>query len=228
MTRKKPDWQSLRLRLFPQPCVLCQNGACVTPMPICPDCAGRFRALLREPCGVCSRPASECDCLKKQHLHALFWYRSPDSRRIVRSLKYRADRAEARALGELLASLCTGRYDAVTYVPRSRARVRQYGYDQARLLAKAVADRLELPLLDTLVSRSAVEQKMLSASQREKSMRGRYAALPSAVALYPRLLLVDDVSTTGATLRACASLLRQAGARTVTLASLAKTPQPKQ
>ncbi len=224
MTRKKPDWQSLRLHLFPQPCLLCQDGACVTPLPICPDCADRFRALLLEPCGKCALPASECTCVQKQHLHVLFWYHSPDSKRVVQSLKYRADRAEVRALGELLASLCTGRYDAVTYVPRSRQRVRQYGYDQARLLAKAIADRLELPLLDTLASRSTVEQKLLSASQREKSMHGRYAAMPAAVALYPRLLLVDDVFTTGATMRACASLLRQAGAKAVTLASLAKTP----
>lgn len=221
---RKPDLQKLRLTLFPQTCLLCQQSACITPLPICTDCSDRFRAMLKEPCPDCEHPASECVCQKNRYVRFLFWYHSKDVKRLIASLKYRADRAEIRAWGELLAALCTGRYDAVTYVPRSSQGVYRYGYDQAKLLAEAVAKRLGLPLVTSLVSRSAVEQKLLSASQREKSMRGRYAVMPAAVALYPRLLLIDDVCTTGATLRACSALLRQAGVKRVSCAVLAKTP----
>lgn len=223
---RKPDLQRLRLTLLPQTCVLCRQSACITPLPICPDCGDRFRAMLKAPCADCGHPPAECDCPRNKYVRFLFWYRSQDVKQLVASLKYTADRAEIRALGELLAALCNGRYDAVTYVPRSQRGIRRYGYDQAHLLADAVAKRLELPLVTALVSRSVVEQKLLSASQREKSMRGRYAAMPAAVAMYPRLLLIDDVCTTGATLRACAALLRKAGATQISCAALAKTPAP--
>lgn len=225
----KPNLQTLerfRLAIFPQPCLFCED-ACTTPMPVCPDCGDRFRALLKEPCVTCGLPAPECVCPENRDLRFLFWYHQQDAKRLIASIKYRADRAEMRALGELLAALCTGHYDAVTYVPRGYSRTYRYGYDQSRLLAHAIAKRLELPLVRTLVSRSVVEQKLLSASQREKSMRGRYAPMTDAVKEYPHLLLIDDISTTGATLRACSALLRQAGAKSVSCAVLAKTPRLK-
>lgn len=221
---RKPDPQKLRLSILPQTCVLCSTNACTTPLPVCTDCGERFRRMLKEPCADCGRPPAECICPQNRNLRFLFWYREQDAKRLISSVKYSADRAEIQALGELLAALCTGRYDAVTYVPRARKTIYRYGYDQSLLLAEAVAKRLELPMIATLVSRSVVEQKLLSASQREKSMRGRYAAMPAAIAMYPRLLLIDDVSTTGATLRACSALLRQAGAKSVSCAALAKTP----
>lgn len=220
----KPDLQRLRLKLFPQTCVLCERNACTTPLPVCRSCGERFRRMLTEPCPDCGLPPAECICPRNRNLRFLFWYREQDVKRLIHSVKYSADRAEIRALGELLATRCAGRYDAVTYVPRSRPDVYRYGYDQSRLLAETVAERLGLPMVAMLVSRSMLEQKLLSASQRERSMRGKYAAMPSVVSLYPRLLLIDDVSTTGATLRACSALLRKAGAKRISYAVLAKTP----
>ena len=188
------------------------------------DCSDRFREMMKEPCLDCGLPPSECICPRNRHLRFLFWYRERDAKQLIRSVKYCADSAQLRALGELLATVCTQRYDAVTYVPRNPLLIRRYGYDQSLLLAEAVADRLELPFVTSLVSRSVVEQKLLSASQREKSMRGRFTAIPAAISMYPRLLLIDDVSTTGATLHVCSALLRQAGARSVSRVVLAKTP----
>ena len=221
---QRPDLQTLRFAVLPQTCVLCSRNACVARLPVCTDCGERFRRMLKAPCADCGHPPAECTCPPNRGLRFLFWYKEQDVKRLIHSVKYRADKAELQALGEMLAVLCTGRYDAVTYVPRSHRAVYQYGYDQSMLLAKTVGARLKLPVIPSLASRSFVEQKLLSASQREKSMRGRYAAMPAAVAAYPRLLLIDDVSTTGATLRACSALLRQAGAKSVSCAVLAKTP----
>lgn len=210
--------------IFPQTCVLCGRGACTTPLPVCRDCDERFRGLLTEPCMDCGQPPAECICSRNRNLRFLFWYRGRDVKKLIASVKYSADRAEIRALGELLASLCTARYDAVTYVPRDPKALRRYGYDQSKMLAETVAERLGLPTVTSLISRAVVEQKLLSASQREKSLRGRYVPLPAAIALYPNLLLIDDISTTGATLRACSAILRQAGAKRISCAVLAKTP----
>lgn len=226
-TLQKTDPQRLRLQLLPQTCLLCRMNACTTPLPVCADCSGHLRAMLTKPCDVCGRPPAECVCPQNKWVRFLFWYKDEDVKQVIASLKYKIDREEARAFGELLATLCTGRYDAVTYVPRGHQGVFQYGYDQAKLLAQAVANRLELPLVTALASRSVVQQKLLSASQREKSMRGRYAAIPAEVAMYPRLLLIDDVCTTGATLHACSALLRKAGARSVSCAVIARTPPPR-
>lgn len=221
---RRPDLQTLRLAVLPQTCILCNRNACATRLPVCTDCGERFRRAFKEPCADCGRPPAECICPQNRSLRFLFWYKGKDVKRLISSVKYRADKAELQALGEMLAVLCTGRYDAVTYVPRSHRAIHRYGYDQSMLLAETVGGRLGLPVIISLASRSVVEQKLLSASQREKSMRGRYAAMPAAVAMYPRLLLIDDVSTTGATLRACSALLRQAGAKSVSCAVLAKTP----
>lgn len=214
----------LPLKLFPKLCLLCRRNACLTEVPLCPDCAEAFRKLLRTPCRFCGLPAAECICPQNRKVRFLLWYGLPETNRLIGMLKHRADRTQIRFLAELLAGLCSGRYDAVTFVPRSRTGIRENGYDQSRLLALYVAKRLELPLVSTLQCRSSLQQKLLSASQREKSMKGRYAAKPAAVAAHPHLLLIDDVCTTGATLRACSSLLRKAGAKSVSCAVLARTP----
>ncbi len=210
--------------LFPKPCFLCRRNACLTEVPLCPQCAEAFGNLLKIPCRFCGLPAAECICPQNRKVRFLLWYGQPETNRLVGMLKHHADRAQVKFLAELLAGLCAGRYDAVTYVPRSPSGIKSNGYDQSRLLASYIAKRLELPLVNTLQCRSSLQQKLLSASQREKSMKGRYAAKPAAVVAHQHLLLIDDVCTTGATLRACSALLRKAGAKSVSCATLARTP----
>lgn len=220
---KFPTKDLLRI-LFPKICTLCRKGACLSEVPICADCAESFRDLLKEPCLFCGLPASECICPHNRHVRFLMWYDSPSAYRLIYMLKYHAKKGRVQFLADRLAALCTEKYDAVTFVPRRNADIRKYGYDHARLLAECVANRLGLPLVDTMQCRSFLEQKLLSASQREKSMYGRYHVQSGVTAAYPHLLLIDDISTTGATLRVCSSLLRKAGAKTVSCAVLAKVP----
>ncbi len=209
--------------LFPNVCLLCGKSACVGAELLCDDCKADWEKLLNEPCRMCSLPASQCICKHNQSVHALLWYASPQSHRLAQMVKHNADRERVCFLAKQLSVICTERIDAVTYVPRSRKALRKDGYDQSRLLAKGVADTLGLPAIRTLDCLGSVEQKFLSASQRAQYIKGKYRPRPAEIAQYPRLLLIDDICTTGATLRTCASLLRKAGAKSVVCAALFKT-----
>jgi ComF family protein len=137
-------------------------------------------------------------------------------RAIVHALKYQARQTVAVPLalrmraagGEVL----TGA-DAVVPVPLHRSRERRRGFNQARELAR----HLGLPMVDGLSRvRKTAAQADLPAARRHANVRGAFATrVPNEVLKGLTLVLVDDVSTTGATLNACAATLVAAGAREV-------------
>jgi ComF family protein len=121
----------------------------------------------------------------------------------------------------MLQALGDDRFDAVVPVPLHRSRLRKRGFNQARLLALGVAAEINAPVSDTLeVVRSTRDQVELSAAQRRANVEGAYRA---SAPLRGRILLIDDVFTTGATMSACASTLVRAGAREVHALSLCRT-----
>jgi ComF family protein len=127
------------------------------------------------------------------------------------------------ALASLLQDLVnTGTFDAVVPVPMSRAKERKRGYNQAERLARALGRRIgvETELLLTKRGERAT-QSMLPRSERAKNVRGAFQA--SANAKEKAILLVDDICTTGETLRACADELLRAGAARVAAVTVAKT-----
>lgn len=229
------------LRLFPPaPCVLCgkrpgreENGL------LCPDCVPKLREMRETPCRQCGYPAAFCICFSDPAVKFPFWYENPSVRRLVDRLKHNARAREVRFLASEMASLCgtepsgirsgerigdriVEKFDAVTFVPRREREVRRYGYDHARLLAKALAEELGLPLAATLRCRPGPEQKALTAKQREELIKGCFLVLPHTLRGAPRLLLADDLTTTGATLRETSRLLREAGAASVTCIALCR------
>ena len=115
--------------------------------------------------------------------------------------------------------------DAVTWVPLARSRLAERGYDQARMLAGALAPRLGLRALP-LLRRAAdtAPQARRSGAERRTALQGafRAAGRSSGRPMPARVLLVDDVLTTGATADACARVLRAAGARQVGLVTAAR------
>ena len=136
-------------------------------------------------------------------------------RDIVQALKYGARSTLARPLaarlracgGDLLAGA-----DAVVPIPLHRSRQRQRGFNQAAEIAR----HLGVPMLDALRrTRRTASQTDLPASRRHANVRGAFALAPHASVADAIVVLVDDVSTTGATLNACAAVLLTAGAREV-------------
>ncbi len=142
-------------------------------------------------------------------------------REAVHAFKYGDEHALAAELGALVArtlvaDLATGvLLDAVVPVPLHRARLRERGYDQALLLSQHVAGSCGLPLLPALRRiRWSRPQVRLDRSQREQNTRGSFVGIAGSLRDL-RIALVDDVVTTGATLRAAAGAARACGARSV-------------
>jgi ComF family protein len=107
--------------------------------------------------------------------------------------------------------------DAVVPVPLDRGRLRERGYNQAELIAKPLARLLGIPFRSYLLVRTQPRPNQLRLTQRERweTVRGAYAMHKMAQVDKLRVLLVDDVFTTGATLDACSRALKGAGAARV-------------
>lgn len=153
---------------------------------------------------------------------AAFAYEGAAREAIARA-KYRHQRAVLSWLATCIAGAapCTRDIDVVTWVPASAPRARDNGVDHGEVLARRVARRCDLPVRRLLVREGRWAQTGLPARERHAGPR-----LATAVALVPRrILVVDDVATTGATAAASARALRRAGAETVAFATAARTPR---
>jgi ComF family protein len=159
-------------------------------------------------------------------------------REIVHALKYGGRRSVAAPLGRRMHAAAADLLHGADYavpVPLHRSRLRRRGFNQASDLAR----HLGLPVVDALRRvRATSTQTGLSASQRHRNVRGAFTVrrssfrwLPALAGRVPRIadaciVLVDDVSTTGATLEACARVLKEAGAREVRAVTAARVVGP--
>jgi competence protein ComFC len=219
-------------------------------VPICEECLASFEAPPEKKCEVCGQPlagmtAEEAEqlicraCQQKTYAfdraRSLGIYDGPLVRAIL-LLKWErieplgswfaqrlAETAERE--GDLLAG------DVVVPVPLHRDRERERGYNQAGLISKPLARRLNLPHKSVLLMRTRPRpnKQVLSLEERWESVRGAFATRLGSQVDNKRVLLVDDVMTTGATLDACARALLESGAKSViglTVARAARNPLP--
>lgn len=114
--------------------------------------------------------------------------------------------------------------DVISWIPLSKKRLRQRGYDQARLLAEEIAAKTGLPCRQLLqkVKNNSAQSLTRDAKQRRENVAGVYALDDGADVSGLRILLIDDVVTTGATMSEAARILRKAGAKSVFGVTLAR------
>lgn len=129
----------------------------------------------------------------------------------------------ARYLAATVSEALGGEFDAVTYVPISAQRRRKRGFDQSLLLARhccrlwgAKPERILRKIRNNPPQSSVKTEK-----ERRNNVQGVYRVLPKKVVAGRRFLIIDDITTSGSTLAACADLLREAGAASVVCAALA-------
>ncbi|MEZ4633257.1 MAG: phosphoribosyltransferase family protein [Deinococcales bacterium] len=114
------------------------------------------------------------------------------------------------------------KFDLICAVPLHLRRYLARGYNQSALIAKGTAERLHRPYEQVVIrSRMTQQQAKLGAGEREKNVQGAFRAREAARG--KRILLIDDVYTTGATIKSCAESLKRIGAKDVYLATVART-----
>jgi predicted amidophosphoribosyltransferase len=194
--------------VFPVGCVACgARGA-----PVCSACGHDLA-----PARPTAPPAFVDDWF------ALYEYEGV-ARELVARIKYRNARAILPAFADAIAQHARRRwqFDAITWAPTTRAHQRDRGFDHARLLARAVARRTDVPLR-ALLTRTTDEPQ----TGRPHHARQAGVTFEARGRVPPSVLLLDDVATSGATLRAAARALRGDGAQHVYAATIARTPPPR-
>ncbi len=236
--------------LFPGPCAHCGRpldadrralfcGACwqtLRPLvgPVCPCCGHPFAspvALTWSPthlCGACRRKRPPFTIARA----ATLYIEDGVARQALLLFKQGGKISVGRHLGSFMADAASSlldlpRYDCAIPVPLHRRRERERGFNQALILARALGKRYNVPVLPRVLRRvraTDFQAAMTGRRAREANIRGAFTVVRPQEIREKRVLLVDDILTTGATVRACSRVLRRAGAKEVAVYVCARVP----
>ena len=212
---------------FPTHCAGCEMPGAVL-CPTCTDSLPRIDSTWE--CPRCGAPYGYLTCTECWQTEwsfeaalALGEFEHPLSRAVVLH-KDAGERRLAGVLGSLLAEQISVRWSdwaqAVAFVPATKQARARRGFDHSLAIAETVARDLRVPLVTALARSAARDQRSLGRDARAANAAGTFSAIGRVTG---RVLLVDDVFTTGATFDAAASTLSQAGAHRVRVAAVART-----
>ncbi|WP_417910757.1 ComF family protein [Candidatus Electronema sp. PJ] len=225
--------------LFPARCLGCEKqlGLCRPPL-LCKDCQAKLCVIVSPLCSCCGLPfASGADrlCLTCQQqpfafnqARSLFVYQEPVSSLLLQ-LKFGNSLAGLSTLAALVepADLATVFHapDLLVPVPLHLSRLRWRGFNQSLLLAKTCFPVWQKKIQPDLLQRHrvTVPQTQLNGAERRCNLLGAFSLRDPQAVKGRRVLLVDDVFTTGSTLRECAEVLAAAGAAGIEAFTLART-----
>ena len=220
--------------VYPQHCLSC--GAWVgrsNAGHICGECASKVQLIGPEQCRRCGMPLGPYTAVRKECIHcrgAVLRFKAVSApcryegvvRELIHAFKYRKATFLAAAFGEMMIRDLAGadmvkEASAVVPVPLHRRKWAARGYNQAELLAERIVRHYGLPLLVGNLTRVRYtpSQTRLSRAQREENLRGAFAVRRPEDLKGRKILLCDDVMTTGATGSECARVLLAAGAKAV-------------
>lgn len=219
--------------LFPPRCLLC-GTAIDTLRILCEQCGAQLPTLDGVRCRRCQEPLDDSrlelcrSCGTRPRGFDLARSLGPyegEWGELVCALKFERERAVARLLSAAMAAYSVteepfGAFEKITYVPMSGADQRGRGFNQARLLARGIGRRLKIPVFRLLSKvRQTPRQAVLPARERRGNLRGAFRLIRSGKG---RVLLVDDIYTTGSTVEECARTLKSGGYEAVFVLTVAR------
>ena len=206
--------------LFPEKCVLCGHILDTDETDLC---------------RACRVDAPECPISKIKYPYidqwTALWYYEGNVRHSLLRYKFHNHRNYASTYGRLLAMKLMKEdrldFDVLTWIPISTKRLRKRGYDQVELLAQKMGQELDIVPVATLkkIRHNRQQSGIVGDAQRRANVLGAYAVVDPQTVAGKRILLLDDILTTGATAGECARVLLTAGAAQVQFASIAAANQ---
>lgn len=223
-------WSRLAARVLPQSCFVCAENAGA--LVLCPACIGALPGLAAQRCPVCaidSPGGAVCGrCLNQRPrfdaTRAAFPYAFP-VRELIHAFKFQARFGTGQFLASRLVAIADGlQVDCVVPAPLHPRRLAARGFNQSILLARPLAEALRVPLRTDAVRKARLvpPQAGLTLAQRRSNLRGVFVARRRFDG--ERVLVVDDVMTSGTTLDELAGTLKSAGAARVEAIVVARTP----
>lgn len=198
--------------------------------PKCVFCGRLLRSGETDLCGKCRHSLPDFDgSVKRGKFYRQCWPVYTYEGAVVESIhrfKFSGMQQYAAAYGRLIAAMllrCRVEFDVLTWVPISAKRLRKRGYDQSRLIAATVAGELKVPCVRTLEKYrdNKPQSRQKDAASRHSNVLNAYRSVHPENFAGKRVLLIDDIITTGATLSECSKVLKIAGAGEVECAVLA-------
>lgn len=207
---------------FPPECVRCSEPGQIW----CDHCQKEVELVQALVCPRCGSPnkAGKLCITCQQNPPAFDWVRSwaiytEPLKKAIHALKYKNQRSLAAYFSAAIEPIyhsCPASIDLMTVVPLSRKRIRERGYNQIAIVAKALQPQIKIPFLPNAIQRTRHTETQVGKSKQERAenVSGAFQANPIVVQ-DKTVLILDDVYTTGATLNSCSNALRKAGARQV-------------
>ena len=223
--------------LYPATCRGCEEFLGIVPVPyICSDCWQDVQYLEPPWCDICGTPGvnglcDDCAISPPRYgkLRAIAFYQTT-LQQAIHLFKFEKKKVFAQHLIELINGHIPPDCDIATYdfilpIPIHKKRLRERGFNQATLLADGIAKAEDIPVLvDTLVrQRHTVAQSSLDRDARQQNIVGAFEVRNPSVIRGKRILIIDDVFTTGATIREAVSELWTADPAEIDVLTLAKT-----
>ena len=213
---------------------------------LCTSCALAFRVAKTESCSSCLKSVSECSCMPRGLertgalcLRKLYFYKAEKGgaaqNRLLLNMKREPNRRVAKFVATELSHIIRDELSSLDIpleklllvsVPRGRRARRRYGFDQSELVCGQLSLVSSIPYAPIIKrTRRAVEQKKLERSKRFLNVHSLFTLTDAEAVGGKYVILYDDVVTTGASMAACAELLKGSGAAGVFCVSMAQVPQ---
>lgn len=217
--------------LYPQRCKYCDIVIDIR-REFCHTCENTLQKIEGDICKLCGKKVNDCDCGHKKHYYkyicAPFYYEGAASRAIWR-LKFRKETKLSKVLAEDMAECFDTYYngydiDLCTFVPSSKESLKERGYNQAELLAGDFCELKNIPCEELLLkTKETKTQHELLSVERSGNLVGAIELKDDVDLVNKRVLLIDDIKTTGTTLNECAKMLLIGGAAEVFCLTVAIT-----